>query len=114
MGRVARTMTAINGAHCVWYRSWNCAIASGMVQKSRSRRRITGQKNPFQVPWNWRIATAARAGEASGSMIRQKVWRYPAPSMRAASSRSRGMLMKYWRSRKMLVPLMIRMRMMPM
>ena len=64
---------------------------------------MTGQKKPFQVPWNWRIATAARAGPASGSITRQNVVKKPAPSIRAASSRSRGIDRKYWRIRKMLV-----------
>ena len=52
------------------------------------------------MPWNWRIATAARAGPASGSITRQNVVKKPAPSIRAASSRSRGIDRKYWRIRK--------------
>ena len=31
-----------------------------------------GQKKPFHVPWNWRIATAASAGPASGSITREE------------------------------------------
>ena len=64
---------------------------------------MTGQKKPFQVPWNWRIATAASAGPASGSITRQNVVKKPAPSIRAASSRSRGIDRKYWRIRKIVV-----------
>src|SRR5204862_4855804 len=38
------------------------------------------------------VAAAASAGVASGSMTRQKVVKNPAPSIFAASSRSRGMV----------------------
>ena len=74
---------------------------------------MSGQKKPFQVPWNWRIATAARAGPASGSITRQNVVKKPAPSILAASSSSRGIDRKYWRSRKMLVAQIARTAMTP-
>ena len=57
-----------------------------------------------------RIATAASAGPASGRITFQYVWKWPAPSIRAASSRSRGMPRKYWRSRKIDVALIARMK----
>jgi len=41
---------------------------------------------------NVRIATVARAGRASGRMIRVKINSSPAPAMRAASISSSGML----------------------
>ena len=66
---------------------------------------MRGQKNAFHVPWNWRIATADSAGVASGSITRQNVVKKPAPSIRAASSMSRGIDRKYWRIRKMFVPM---------
>ncbi len=46
------------------------------------------------------MASAAIAGIASGSMMRQNVLKYPAPSSLAASSKSRGMVRKYWRMKK--------------
>ena len=79
------------------------ASPSGSVRWSGSFRKTTGQKKLFQVPWNWRIATAASAGVVSGSITRRKVVKKPAPSTLAASSRSRGIVRKYWRIRKMLV-----------
>ena len=87
------------------------AEASGSGVLVRIMDDARGQKKPFQVPWNWRIATAARAGPASGSMTRQNVVKNPAPSIRAASSRSLGIDRKYWRSRKMLVAEIARTRM---
>ena len=47
-----------------------------------------------------KIATIIRAGLDSGRMIRQKTPQLEQPSIRAASSRSVGMLKKNWRSRK--------------
>src|SRR5688500_9367826 len=48
------------------------------------------------------MATTPRAGAESGMMIRQYIWNQLAPSSRAASSISRGIVIMYWRSRKML------------
>ena len=48
-------------------------IATGTVYWSGRWRRMYGQKKPFHVPWNWRIATAASAGPASGSITNRKV-----------------------------------------
>ena len=47
--------------------------------------------------------SAAIAGSASGSMTRQKILKYPAPSSFAASSKSFGIVRKYWRMKKRLV-----------
>ena len=52
-------------------------------------------------------------GRASGSMIRKKVRSSHTPSMRAASSRSLGTVMKNWRNMKMPVAVMIDGTMMP-
>src|SRR3954454_7806087 len=90
IGTVAMTTTAISGGHCVAYRSWNCAMPSGRVQLGRSWRMIVGQKKPFQVPWNWRIATAAMAGVASGSTTRANVGKNPAPAVFAGLSGGAG------------------------
>src|SRR3954447_24924548 len=48
-----------------------------------------------------KIATVASAGLESGKIIDVKIRQVDAPSIRAASSRSRGMVIKNWRSRKM-------------
>ena len=103
---VATTTIAINGGQLVWKTPWNWTMPKGRVQcSSPGPKKTAGQKSPFHVPWNCRIATAASAGPASGRMTFQKVWKWPAPSIRAASSRSRGMPRKYWRSRKIEVAL---------
>lgn len=47
-----------------------------------------------------KIATTASAGRHSGSMIRVKMRQSPAPSIRAASMSSSGIVSMYWRSRK--------------
>ena len=47
-----------------------------------------------------KIARLASAGLASGSSTRQKICNELAPSTRAASSYSRGIVRKNWRSRK--------------
>ena len=49
---------------------------------------------------NAKIALVIRAGFISGRMIDQKIRTCPAPSMRAASSSSRGMLRMNWTIRK--------------
>ncbi len=54
------------------------------------------------VSWP-RMATAARAGPARGSMTRRKVVNTLAPSMRAASSSSRGIDRNAWHMRNTLV-----------
>ncbi len=51
--------------------------------------------------WPVMIMTAEMAGQDSGTITCRMILRWPAPSMRAASSRSRGMVRKCWRSRKM-------------
>ena len=48
------------------------------------------------------IAMVAIAGFANGTMICQNIWKFEQPSIRAASSRSSGMVLKNCRNRKML------------
>ena len=95
MGIVASVTTAIIAGHKVKNWNLNWLRASGNVYWLRSCRMISGQKNAFQEPWKEMMATAAMAGTPSGSITRQKVVRKPAPSILAASSRSRGMVRKY-------------------
>ena len=58
--------------------------------------------------------TLAMAGLLSGRMMRHQMAKSEAPSMRAASSSSMGMVLIYWRMRKMLVTLTLKGTMMPM
>ena len=104
MGIVARTTIAISGGQLVWNSVRKKVNAIGIVKYWRSSK-TSGQKNAFHVPWNWRIATADSAGVASGSITRQNVVKKPAPSIRAASSMSRGIDRKYCRIRKTFVPI---------
>jgi hypothetical protein len=62
---------------------------------------ISGQTRSFHAPSRVKIASVARAGLASGSTIRQKTPNVLHPSIRAASSSSRGSDRKNWRIRKM-------------
>ena len=50
--------------------------------------------NSFQLPWNDRMVSVITAGRAIGSTTDQKVRNALAPSSRADSSTSTGMLMK--------------------
>ena len=75
---VAITTTAISGGQFVLKPpDVRKARARAAACSGRSCRKMSGQKKLFQVPWNWRMATAARAGPASGSITRQKVVKKP-------------------------------------
>ena len=62
---------------------------------------ISGQIRLFQAWMKVMVASVARIGRLSGIMIRVRMAQVPAPSTRAAASRSRGMVRKYCRTRKM-------------
>jgi hypothetical protein len=70
-----------------------------MVKTSRRCRAIIDQKNSFQVKMNTKIARALSAGVDMGRMILTRMPRELQPSIWAASSSSRGMLMKNCRRR---------------
>ena len=55
----------------------------------------------FIAPAHSMTATVTTAGRISGKMIYLNTWKLLLPSMRAASSNSRGIDMMNWRSRKM-------------
>ncbi len=55
---------------------------------------VAARMNSFQPVMNEKSAVTATAGLASGRTIRQKIVAGEAPSMRAASSRSRGIVSK--------------------
>jgi hypothetical protein len=53
---------------------------------------MLGVMKSFQTHVVWKTPTVARIGRMSGSTMRQKIWNAPAPSMRAASMISIGMV----------------------
>jgi hypothetical protein len=61
---------------------------------------MSGHRKSFHAERKAKMASAASTGCDSGRMIREKTCQGPAPSMRAASSSSRGIVRKNWRSRK--------------
>ncbi|MNW62102.1 hypothetical protein D3C74_402110 [compost metagenome] len=61
---------------------------------------MSGPRKSFQYPRNAKIATASSAGFTCGNMIYTNVWKKFDPSISAASSSSRGKVMKNCRSRK--------------
>src|SRR4249919_1066015 len=71
--------------------------SAGLLPRYRS-----GRKKSFQAKKKWNRLTATMAGIDSGTMIERRTRNGLAPSIIAASSRSRGRDMKYWRSRKTL------------
>ena len=60
----------------------------------------SGPKKSFQLYRKLKSATAAIAGLASGTITRSIICSSPAPSTRAASESSFGIVRKNWRSRK--------------
>ena len=65
----------------------------------------SGQRNWFQLVTNVITPSAAKKPREFGTTIRQNVPQWPSPSIRAASSSSRGKFRKYWRNRKAVKPL---------
>ena len=51
---------------------------------------VLAMRKSFQVQRNWKMANAASTGIDNGSTSRQKIVKWSAPSMRAASNRSFG------------------------
>ena len=74
---------------------------SGRVHWFAVRRTSSGSRNAFQLPTMARTATVASAGRESGSATRQKKPNVLQPSMRAASSSSKGMARK--KGRRMMI-----------
>ena len=65
-----------------------------------SETKISAISRSFQTQRNWKIANDASAGTDSGMTIRRKIAKSEAPSIRAASIRSFGRVMKKLRRRK--------------
>src|SRR4051794_25533973 len=71
--------------------------SSGLLARYSS-----GTKKSFHAKKKWNSATAVIAAIDWGTMTERRIRNGPAPSIIAASSRSRGIDMKYCRSRKTL------------
>jgi hypothetical protein len=63
-------------------------------------RKTSGARKSFHVAWKAKIATANKTGFDSGSMIRHQIPSSFAPSIRAASTRSAGIVRKNCRIKK--------------
>ncbi|MCY1314178.1 hypothetical protein D9M70_647900 [compost metagenome] len=63
---------------------------TGNVWRSAPLVKIMAKRYSFQAKSTCRITQETRIGLQSGSVTRQKIWPSLAPSMMAASSRSRG------------------------
>jgi len=100
-GRVATTLPAISSDHCVRLVPWKEVRPSWRVYLCSSLIAISGHTRSFQEPSRVKMASVARAGLASGRTIRQKTPKVVQPSMRPASSSSRGSERKNCRIRKM-------------
>ena len=64
------------------------------------RRNRMGCRNSAHDHWKAKMAAMITAVCTRGNMIEKKIWKRPAPSMRADSSKESGMVEKYWRNRK--------------
>ena len=76
-------------------------MPTGSVHKLRSCATTRGQRKLFQLARKRMMARLAEAGANRGKAIEMKMRNSDAPSMRAESSNSSGMLMANWRIRKM-------------
>lgn len=106
---------AITTPYGVTEEPWPVSIArpAVMVRVSGREVMINGQSRSFQLPMKLNMPTVRIAGIEFGRTIWAKMRNSPAPSMRAALSRSFGIEMKNWRSRKMPPTSAIRGMMMP-
>src|SRR5713226_5629637 len=93
-GTTAVTAAAIWYGQFVEYSPWNVARPTSTTPMSVDRVAISGQRKLFHWSTNANTASVARAGRDSGSTTRQKIAHSPAPSSRAASSSSRGIVWK--------------------
>ena len=101
IGRTAITETAIIRWNWVSYCVRNQRSPTARVSFSGDDRKMNGSKKSFQAPMNDKTATVAIAGLLSGTRICQRICQEDAPSISAASSSSRGSVIRNWRIRKM-------------
>ena len=85
-----------------WKKLCSAARPTGKVRPSFVWSISDGHRKSFHDVTKVKIATAASDGRMIGSRIDHQIRHSPAPSTRAASSRSLGTDRKAWRSRKML------------
>ena len=78
---------------------WKAANPSCSVNTSSRFSTISGHRKSFQRHMTEKMASTASAGAVSGRTIRQNTRHSLAPSMRAASISSSGIVSMYWRSR---------------
>ena len=64
---------------------------------SSSKVTSSGQRKLFQLSVKTITVAAISRARASGSAMRKKIWKRPAPSTIAASSSSLGKVRKNWR-----------------
>ena len=82
-----------------WFAS-NLTKPNGAVIRPGDVRNKFGQKKSFHMYWPVIIITAEIAGHESGTMTCRIIRRWPAPSTLAESSRSRGIVRKCCRNKK--------------
>src|SRR5262245_30648154 len=70
-------------------------MSTGSVYRDSSVMNVDAMMNSFHAVMNENSAVTAMPGRASGNMMRRKIIHVDAPSMRAASSSSRGSVSKW-------------------
>ena len=89
-GNADKVTKAATSATSELYCPWNCMVPSGKVQSLSESRITRGVSRSFQLTIMVKAPTAARAGRASGSRMRQKKPNAEQPSIEAASCSSTG------------------------
>src|SRR6266545_5980953 len=100
-GMIDSRLAAIIRFHGVSERLTRLARPMATVNFSSLSRYRSGPSRLFQFQRNVNTAQTVSTGVDSGKMIRQKICQEFSPSTRAASSRSLGIVLMYWRIRKM-------------
>jgi len=98
---IARKAAAVSSSHpCPVVALTRLAMATVIGATSEDPpRKINAISRSFQTQMNWKIATEASAGAASGSATRTNTIRSLAPSIAAASNNSPGSAAKKLRIR---------------
>ena len=86
----------MSAPHC----PWKAPSAPAIVRFAGSSTRTIASRNWFHVQTERRIPSEATAGRASGTWMRQNSCQVVAPSTRAASDSSAGMVRKWARIQK--------------
>lgn len=99
-GRIETTEPAITTFQSVVNWPFNDERPSGSVISSGERMTTRGHRNEFQDSMKAKTVSAAIAGLTRGMISRPQILRWPAPSIRAASSIETGMVEKYCVNKK--------------